>query len=132
MSFIWTVAWRLLREGRFQTALILGGVTIGVGVIVYITAIVNGLQANIIERTLSSQAHVVLRPADRLNQAALSAPDGVTPLADVRKRTQRENTIANWTPLLHEIRAHPRVTASAVMASGPAWRSRAACANRCR
>lgn len=119
MSFIWTVAWRLLREGRFQTALILGGVTIGVGVIVYITAIVNGLQANIIERTLSSQAHVVLRPADRLNQAALSAPDGVTPLADVRKRTQRENTIANWTPLLHEIRAHPRVTASAVMASGP-------------
>lgn len=52
MSFIWTVAWRLLREGRFQTALILGGVTIGVGVIVYITAIVNGLQANIIERTL--------------------------------------------------------------------------------
>lgn len=43
MSFIWTVAWRLLREGRFQTALILGGVTIGVGVIVYITAIVNGL-----------------------------------------------------------------------------------------
>ena len=119
MSFIWTVAWRLLREGRFQTALILGGVTIGVGVIVYITAIVNGLQANIIERTLSSQAHVVLRPADRLNQAALSAPDGITPLADVRKRTQRENTIANWTPLLHEIRAHPRVTASAVMASGP-------------
>ena len=32
MSFIWTVAWRLLREGRFQTALILGGVTIGVSV----------------------------------------------------------------------------------------------------
>lgn len=119
MTFIWTVAWRLLREGRFQTALILGGVTIGVAVIVYITAIVNGLQANIIERTLSSQAHVVLRPADRLNQPALSAPDGVTRLADVRKRTQRENTITHWAPLLNEIHAHPRVTAAAVMASGP-------------
>ena len=61
----------------------------------------------------------LLRPADRLNQAALSAPDGVTLLADVRKAHQRENTIANWTPLLHEIRAHPRVTASAVMAQRP-------------
>ena len=26
MSFVWTVAWRLLREGRFQTVLILAGV----------------------------------------------------------------------------------------------------------
>ena len=42
MTFVWTVAWRLLREGRFQTVLILAGVSIGVAVIVYITAIVNG------------------------------------------------------------------------------------------
>jgi lipoprotein-releasing system permease protein len=119
MTFVWTVAWRLLREGRFQTVLILAGVSIGVAVIVYITAIVNGLQANIIDRTLSSQAHVVLRPADRLNQPALAAADGVSTLADVRKRTQRENTIRDWAPLLQAIHAHPRVSAAAVMASGP-------------
>ena len=119
MSFVWTVAWRLLREGRFQTVLILAGVSIGVAVIVYITAIVNGLQANIIDRTLSSQAHVVLRPADRLNRPALTAAEGVSSLADVRKRTQRENTIRDWAPLLQAIHAHPRVSAAAVMASGP-------------
>ncbi|AQR64495.1 hypothetical protein BXU06_05045 [Aquaspirillum sp. LM1] len=119
MSFVWTVAWRLLREGRFQTVLILAGVSIGVAVIVYITAIVNGLQANIIDRTLSSQAHVVLRPADRLNRPALTAAEGVSTLADVRKRTQRENTIRDWAPLLQAIHAHPRVSAAAVMASGP-------------
>ncbi|SCK04804.1 ABC transporter permease [Vogesella sp. LIG4] len=119
MSFVWIVAWRLLREGRFQTGLILGGVCIGVAVVVYITAIVNGLQATIIERTLSSQAHVVLRPADRNNQPVLRPPAGVTALADVRKRTQRVNTIANWARLLDTVRATPHVSAAAAMASGP-------------
>ncbi|MEQ6291884.1 ABC transporter permease [Vogesella sp. GCM10023246] len=119
MSFVWTVAWRLLREGRFQTALILGGVCIGVAVVVYITAIVNGLQATIVERTLSSQAHVVLRPADRNNQPVLRVPAGTVALADIRKRTQRENTIANWSRLLNVVKATPTVTAAAAMAAGP-------------
>ncbi len=118
MNFVWTVAWRLLREGRFQTALILAGVSIGVGVIVYITAIVSGLQANIIDRTLSTQAHVVLRPADIVNQAPLTVPGSVK-LADVAKRTQRENTIANWSNIVARVRGTPNVSAVAAMASGP-------------
>ena len=118
MNFVWTVAWRLLREGRFQTALILAGVSIGVGVIVYITAIVSGLQANIIERTLSTQAHVVLRPADIVNQAPLTVPGSVK-LADIAKRTQRENTIANWGSIVARVRGTPNVSAVAAMASGP-------------
>lgn len=118
MNFVWTVAWRLLREGRFQTALILAGVSIGVGVIVYITAIVSGLQANIIDRTLSTQAHVVLRPADIVNQAPLTVPGSVK-LADIAKRTQRENTIANWSGIVARVRGTPNVSAVAAMASGP-------------
>ncbi|MDC7700489.1 ABC transporter permease [Vogesella indigofera] len=118
MNFVWTVAWRLLREGRFQTALILAGVSIGVGVIVYITAIVSGLQANIIDRTLSTQAHVVLRPADIVNQAPLTVPGSVK-LADIAKRTQHENTIANWSGIVTRARGTPNVSAVAAMASGP-------------
>lgn len=119
MNFVWIVAWRLLREGRFQTALILSGVCVGVAVVVYITAIVNGLQSNIIERTLSSQAHVVLRPADRDNRPVLQPAPGVTALPDVRKRTQRVNTISNWAPLLAAVQRTPTVTAAAAMAAGP-------------
>jgi lipoprotein-releasing system permease protein len=119
MSFVWTVAWRLLREGRFQTALILGGVTVGVAVVVYITAIINGLQANIIDRTLSSQAHVVVRPAERLNQAALPSEAEVRTLADVRKRTQREASLAEPGALLAAVRAVPGVAAAAAVATGP-------------
>lgn len=119
MRFVWVVAWRLLREGRFQSWLIVGGVAIGVAVIVYITAIVNGLQANIIERTLSAQAHVVLRPAERVNTRVLQDRDGVVTLADVRKRTQREETITDVAPVLQTVRAWPGVAAAAAVVSGP-------------
>ena len=119
MRFVWVVAWRLLREGRFQSWLIVGGVAIGVAVIVYITAIVNGLQANIIERTLSAQAHVVLRPSERVNTRVLQDQDGVVTLADVRKRTQREETITDVAPVLQTVRAWPGVAAAAAVVSGP-------------
>jgi lipoprotein-releasing system permease protein len=119
VRFVWTVAWRLLRDGRFQTWLIVGGVTIGVAVVVYITAIIDGLQANIIDRTLSSQAHVVLRPAERLNQRAWDARAEVRTLADVRKRTQREATIGDVDAVLAAVRAVPGVQAAAAVASGP-------------
>ena len=63
MPFEWVVALRFLREGRFQTWLIIGGATVGVAVVIFITALVNGLQANTIRRTLGTQAHIVVAPA---------------------------------------------------------------------
>jgi len=119
VRFVWTVAWRLLRDGRFQTWLIVGGVTIGVAVVVYITAIIDGLQANIIDRTLSSQAHVVLRPAERVNERVWPDNGDVRTLADVRKRTQREATIGDVDAVLAAVRAVPGVQAAAAVASGP-------------
>jgi lipoprotein-releasing system permease protein len=119
VRFVWTVAWRLLRDGRFQTWLIVGGVTIGVAVVVYITAIIDGLQANIIDRTLSSQAHVVLRPAERVNERVWPDEGDVRTLADVRKRTQREATIGDVDAVLAAVRAVPGVQAAAAVASGP-------------
>ncbi len=120
MAFIWTVAWRLMREGRFQTVLILAGVTIGVAVVVYITAIVNGLQGNIIDKTLSTQAHIVLKPREDVNRRLLSLPEGEV-MSAVETRTQRENTIENWAGSLAAVRALPGVEAAAVMASGPGF-----------
>jgi lipoprotein-releasing system permease protein len=119
VRFVWTVAWRLLRDGRFQTWLIVGGVTIGVAVVVYITAIIDGLQANIIDRTLSSQAHVVLRPAERVNERVWPDNGDVRTLAEVRKRTQREATIGDVDAVLAAVRAVPGVQAAAAVASGP-------------
>ena len=54
------LAWRFLREGRTQSLLILAGVTIGVAAFVFVSAIVAGLQANLLDKTLGTQAHIVV------------------------------------------------------------------------
>ena len=62
LPFAWLVCLRYLREGRMQTVLILGGVTAGVAVIIFLTTLISQLQESIIDKTLGSQAHIVLRP----------------------------------------------------------------------
>jgi lipoprotein-releasing system permease protein len=63
LPFAPLVALRFLREGRMQTLLILAGTTGGVAVIVFLTQLITQLQAQIVDRVLGSQAHVVIRPA---------------------------------------------------------------------
>ena len=54
LPFEWIVAIRFLSEGRMQTAFIIGGVAIGVGVIVFMSALLSGLQANFVRRALTT------------------------------------------------------------------------------
>ena len=64
MRFELQLALRFLREGRTQSALIVGGVMVGVAVIVFISALVTGLQTNTFRRTLGAQAHIVSKPIE--------------------------------------------------------------------
>src|SRR5512133_3015897 len=66
MPFELLVALRYLREGRAQTWLILTGVGVGVGVIIFLSALISGLQTSLIARTLGTQAHVVVRPREEM------------------------------------------------------------------
>ena len=52
--FEWIAAIRFLKEGRMQTLFIITGVSIGVAVIVFMSALLAGLQANFIKRVLTS------------------------------------------------------------------------------
>src|SRR5689334_8636806 len=74
-----TITMRFLREGRAQTALILIGIAVGVSVIVFITALIQGLQSNIVERTLGTQAHIKVEAPDEVNLLA-PLPEGTTQL----------------------------------------------------
>jgi lipoprotein-releasing system permease protein len=64
LGFELTVALRFLREGRMQTALIIGGASVGVAVIYFITAVLTGVQADLIKRVTGAQAHIVLKPPE--------------------------------------------------------------------
>src|SRR5512145_2680403 len=123
MPFELIVALRFLREGRMQTALILGGVAIGVAVVVFITGLVQGLQASLVERTLGSQAHIVIRPPEEKAQPAVDRKTADV-AARVEARPQRLRSIDQWEALLPAVARAPGVVAVSPMATGAAFAQR--------
>ena len=124
MPFELIAALRFLREGRFQTVLILAGVAVGAAVIVFLVALITGLQDDLIARTLGTQPHVVLRPPDDAAQPVVRAAPGETVVAQVEKRAQRLRSIDGWQRALADAVATPGVVAASPMASGPAFAAR--------
>ena len=119
----WTIALRLLREGRIQSTLILVGIAVGVAVIVFITALIGGLQRNTIERTLGSQAHVRIEPPRETNVAVASSADAVYLVLE-DPRAQRLRSINNWQQVQATLDALPGVEAVSPVVSGPGFARR--------
>ena len=69
LPFEWIVAIRFMRQARMQTLLIISGVALGVSVIVFISALISGLQANLFRRTLDFQAQIVILPPKAVARA---------------------------------------------------------------
>lgn len=110
-----------------QTLLIIIGVAAGVAVIAYVTALVNGLQANTVNKTLGTQAHISLRaPDDAVTPSWPQAP-GTEVLSETQARAQRLRSVANWQALLPllEQRAEVRTVSPMVSGSGLALRGEA-------
>ena len=116
----WTIALKFLREGKAQSTLILVGIAIGVAVIVFLTALLTGLQGNIIQRTLGTQAHIKVQPPEERN-LIWPAPAGQVQLVLENKRAQRLRSINNWPQVVQALDALPEVTAVSPIISGPAF-----------
>jgi lipoprotein-releasing system permease protein len=124
MPFEWFVALRYLRDGRSQTALILSAVAVGVAVIVFLSALINGLQAKLIEQTLGAQAHVTLLPPE---EVARPLDDGRVAVArSVEKASQRLRSIDSWPGVLSAVARVPGVIAAAPTVSGAGTAERGA------
>ena len=117
-GFEWQVAWRFLREGRMQTLLIIVGVAAGVAVVAYISALIEGLQANTLAKTLGAQAHISLRAPEDMVASAARLEAGTAVLSDTQPRAQRLRSVANWQALLPVLQATPGVAAVSPMVSG--------------
>lgn len=122
------LALRFLGDHRLQTLLIVTGIAVGAAVIVFITALITGLQANIIERTLGSQSHIRFLPPDEVN-LRVPLPPGVTALAEELPRAQRLRSIVNWQELLAALDADPALAAVSPLLSGPALARRGVARN---
>ena len=119
MPFELIVALRYLREGRAQTWFILTGVGVGVGVIIFLSALINGLQQSLIDRTLGTQAHVVVRPREEMPRV-LPAAGGALRETSVERPAQRIRSIVEWQRARADIQRLPGVVATAPSIAGPA------------
>lgn len=139
MPFEWFVALRFLREGRIQTVLILLGVSTGVGVIIFLSALITGLQSSLIEKTLGSQAHLVVRPQEEMPRVlheglvlgtdpavmAKESGRGEDALAvRLEKPAQRLRSINQWPQVMRDIEQVPGVTATSPLVAGSAFVTR--------
>lgn len=125
MPFELFVALRFLREGRLQTLLIFVGVGVGVGVMVFLSALITGLQGSLIRQTLSTQAHVVVRSPDR-RPRVLPANPGEMVGAEIEKATQRLPRIDEWAPIKVDLESVVGVLACAPTVAGSAFVHRGA------
>ena len=113
-------AFRFMREGTAQTILIVTGVALGVGVIVFMSALIAGLQSNIIRRTLNYVAPIVIVPPEQVarpqrgNGPALVA-------ANVQPRSQQLRSIDQWQKVRARIERLPSVVAVTPVVSGPGF-----------
>ena len=119
----WTIAVRFLREGKAQSLLILVGIAVGVAVIVFLTALITGLQDNIIQRTLGTQAHIKVEPPEERNRVLPVEPGSVHLLLE-NKRAQRLRSINNWQEVRNVLDSFPQVSAVSPVISGPAFARR--------
>lgn len=118
MPFELFVALRYLRDGRLQTALILTGIAVGVGVIIFLSALITGLQETLIAQTLGSQPQVIVRPPDEAPRVIPTAPEGVVELFEIERPPERVRSLLDWQATTELLRGMDGVTAVAPTISG--------------
>lgn len=126
--FEWILATRFMREGRMQTLLIIGGVALGVSVIVFISALISGLQSNLFRRTLDFQAQIITLPPEEVarplrDQNMLQTDRQAAIL--IQPRAQRLRSVDQWQKVRDQLLKMKNVTVVAPVVSGAGFVIRA-------
>lgn len=121
LPFEWIAAIRFLREGRMQSLFIISGVAIGVAVIVFMSALLAGMQANIFKRVLTSQPHITLERPKQIARPQRNDEAGQWVLATIQKPSQRMSSVDQWQKIRDEARRRPDVIAVSPTVTGPAF-----------
>ena len=125
MPFQWFVAIRYLRDARGQSALMLAAVSVGVSVIVFLSALINGLQSSLIASTLGSQPHITLRVPREEPRPLVYQRDGLA-IARLRQpAAQRLRSLDQWPAVMRAAARTPGVTAAAPTVTGSGTATRA-------
>ena len=119
LPFEWIAAVRFLREGRLQTIFIIFGITIGVAVIVFMSALLSGLQVNFLSRVLTSSAQIQLLPPDEVARPLRGIGREIEdPI--VQRPAQRIVSIDQWQKIRQRMMTLPGIIVAAPTMSGSA------------
>jgi lipoprotein-releasing system permease protein len=121
LPFEWIAALRFLREGRMQSLFIVAGVAIGVAVIVFMSALLAGLQSNLFKRVLSSQPHITLERPKQVATPQRESSAGETILSIIQKPAQRLSSVDQWQKIRNEMQTRADVVAVSPTVTGSAF-----------
>jgi lipoprotein-releasing system permease protein len=121
LPFEWIAAVRFLREGRLQSLLIISGVAIGVAVIVFMSALLVGMQANIFRRVLTSQPHITVERPKQEARPLHGRISGLLVLPTVQKPSQRPSSVDQWQKVRDLAHRRSDVLAVSPTVTGPAF-----------
>jgi lipoprotein-releasing system permease protein len=116
------VAFRFMREGLMQTVLIVFGVALGGGVIIFMSALLSGLQANIIRRTLNYQAPIQVLAPDQVARPLRDHDAKVA--AQVQPRAQQLRSVDQWQKVRADVLRLPGVIGATPVVTGPGFAQR--------
>lgn len=105
--------------------MILAAVAVGVSTVVFLSALINGLQASLVDKTLGSQPHVTLRlPREIARPLVEPTPDRAI-ARTVQATSQRLRSIDQWPMTLGVAERTPGVIAASPMVIGAGFAIRA-------
>ena len=126
MPFQWFVAIRYLRDAKGQTLLMLAAISVGVSVIVFLSALINGLQNSLIDSTLGSQPHVTISVPREEPRPLVEGTDRLAIARLIQPASQRLRSIDQWPVVMAEAGRVPGVTAATATVTGSGVAARAA------
>lgn len=125
MLYALKIATRYLSASKAQTALLVFGVTIGVFIFIFMSALIGGLAEFIMMRTAGDMAHITIQ-AEAINPALLGQTTGRTVLLVQEPSTRATAILKDTAAFIPLIEALPGVTGTSQQINGSGFLTRGA------
>jgi len=103
MMFNLIIAFRFLKEGRTQTALILVGITLGIAVQVFLNALIVDLQRSLVEDTVGKAPHITASMPDVSPAPSFKSEDDLATLTRIVTYKGNVKPIRDWQPVMDQL-----------------------------
>lgn len=113
------VALRFLKDGGMQTLLIMVGIAIGISVLIFLNALIGGLQADLLDSTVGSSPHIIGTALEKKPPGRLKVPgDEVKVFTRDMVRGEQDRPLRNWISVMEQLEQMEVFTAVTPVVNG--------------